>query len=828
MEESTEQHAPAEACFAAVLGSAMSGGGSLSPKTRNDLDWDRILGELADRCTGDDARELALDLGILTDVAFARRRGAEVREAMGLLARGEEPPLRGIYSVNRQVAMARKELVLNGEELLHVGRTAAATGRLSAFGRATRGVAPLLAEHAGRMRDVGEVASEVLRCVDPHGDLLDDASPDLGKLRHRVRRLREDIQARLDRILKSPRYEGILQDQFVTLRDERYVVPVRSGERGDFPGIVHGHSRSGETLFIEPRELVESNNQLRIAQVDVAAEERRIFQRLTRLVARFADELELNQDILTYLDLTHASARLARDLDMKPVTLTAPDDSHAIDVREARHPVLAIRELAGELEVVANDIRVDGAAHVLVISGPNTGGKTVTLKTLGLFALMVRCGLPLPVAEGGRFPVFSKVFTDIGDEQTVERDLSTFSGHVANIASFFDEVDGQSLVLLDELFAGTDPEQGAALGRALLSQLAERGASVVVTTHLESLKTLGYEDARFVAASVAFDVESLAPTYRLRIGVPGSSYALRIAARLGLDAGVVEAAEGLLGGGASLDRERLIEQLEREHAAIAEERASLAEARAEMEANAAKLEEKRQRLIQRDQKMVDKEAGKLKSEVQRLRGELKRVSRVVRDHEGNAAEVDRSEARQDIEKARRLMRAADELAGRARRPSEAPDQHDPLPAELMVVGTRVYVPSFKKSGEIVDVVRDRAVVQLGPMRANFSLSDLRKAAAATEAPQVEQPQVRIDVDRQSTQRLDLRGERIDDAIERLDAYIDQALRARRDSLLVVHGHGTGALKRAVRQHLEASALVFDWRAGERGEGGDGVTVATLA
>lgn len=828
MEPSTEQYAPADACFAAVLGSAMSGGDALSPKTRNDLDWDRILGELADRCRGEDARELALDLGILPNAALARRRAAEVREAMALLAQGEEPPLRGLYSVNRQVAMARKDLVLNGEELLHVGRTAEATGRLISFARATKNTAPLSAEHAARMQDVKEVARELLRCIDPHGALVDEASPELGKLRQRVRRLREDIQSRLDRILKSPRYEGILQDQFVTIRDERYVVPVRAGERGDFPGIVHGHSRSGETLFIEPRELVEANNQFRIAQVDVAAEERRVFQRLTRLVARFADELELNQDILTYLDLTNAAARFGRELDMRPVTLTAPSDAHAVDVRNARHPVLAIRELAGELKVVANDIRVDGAAHVLVISGPNTGGKTVTLKTLGLFALMVRTGLPLPVAEGGRFPVFDSIYTDIGDEQTVERDLSTFSGHVANIASFYDAVNANSLVLLDELFAGTDPEQGAALGRALLTELAERGASVVVTTHLESLKTLGYEDERFVAASVAFDVESLAPTYRLRIGVPGSSYALRIAARLGLSADVVESAETFLGGGASLDRERLIEQLEREHAAIAEERASLEQARTEMEASAAKLEAKRQKLIQRDQKMVDKEAGKLKAEVQRLRGELKRVSKVVRDLENAGATQDRKEAQQDLEKARRLMRAADELAGRARRTEDAPNHYDPLPADRMKVGVRVYVPSFKKSGEIVDIVRDRAVVQLGPMRANFALGDLRVSPEAPALAAQEERPVRVDIERKAVNQLDLRGERVDDGIERLDAYIDQALRSRADTLVVVHGHGTGALKRAVRQHLEASAHVFDWRAGERGEGGDGVTVATLA
>lgn len=817
-------------CFRSVLASSLEGEGhqGVAPKAFDDLDWAHVQRELADRCVGDDARELAASIGILADGALPRRRMAEVAEAKALLDRGDAPPLRGIASIGRALLKARKQQVLTGHELVDISKSAFAQGRVAEYvGRGAR-IAPLLAEHAARVVDVQEVARELGRCFDPAGELTDDASPDLGKLRRRVKRIRSEIHAQLDQILKSPKFDGILQDEYVTIRDERFVVPVRAGERGDFPGIVHGSSGSGQTLFIEPRQLIEPNNAYRVAQIAVEDEVRRILRRLTQIVTRRADDLETNQDILTYLDLSFASGRMAADLRLLPVVLTEPDDTDALRVTGARHPILAFRELAGELKVVPNDIEIAGRGRVLVVSGPNTGGKTVTLKTVGLFALMARAGLPLPVEPDGRFPLFSNIFSDIGDEQTVERDLSTFSGHVRNLASFFDDVDHRSLVLLDELFAGTDPEQGAALGRALLERFANREAVVIVTTHLESLKTLGYEDERFIAASVAFDVDSLAPTYRLRVGVPGSSYALRIAQRLGLDATVVEAAETLLSGGVSLERESMIERLEREFHRAATERESLADARRELEANAAKLEDKRQKLIERDRKMVDRDAGKLKAELDRLRGELKTLSKWVRNFQSPTTPEEAIEAERAIEAGREVLRDGDRAVVEARQPSTSPRRDRPaLSEDAFVAGTRVFVPAFKKNGEIVEIHRDRAVVQLGPMRANFALSDLQ---VGDEAPEVENrartvaPTPTAEVERSVDTTLDLRGERAEDALERLDAYIDRALRAHLPVLFVVHGHGTGVLKRAVRDHLRSTPLVVRWRPGERGEGGDGVTV----
>ncbi|MCA9506596.1 MAG: endonuclease MutS2, partial [Myxococcales bacterium] len=485
-------------------------------------------------------------MGFLPAGAIAARRRAEVNELTATLRTDEAPPLRGVAQVGAALVRARKHDVLPGEQLRSVADSVEATGRVSAwFERRTESLA-LVAQHAQRLVPHPALAREIRRCFDPSGELADHASPELGRLRRRVAALRTDIQRRIDRILKAPRFEGILQDDYVTIRDERYVVPVRSGERGDFPGIVHGQSGSGATMFIEPEELIGPNNELRIAQLDVENEERRILTELSGRVRQHADDLESNADILTYLDLTCAAARLAVDLDMSLPDVTSARGGR-FELRRARHPVLALRALAGELEVVPNDIVFDATAHVLVVSGPNTGGKTVTLKTVGLFSLMLRAGLLVPCALDAAIPEFERIFSDIGDEQAVEHDLSTFSGHVRNIARFLPECDAASMVLLDELFAGTDPEQGAALGRALLDELASRGCWVLVTTHLEQLKTLAFQDDRYACASMGFDVDRLEPTYRLRPGVPGSSYALRIARRLGLSPTVVERAADLVG-----------------------------------------------------------------------------------------------------------------------------------------------------------------------------------------------------------------------------------------------------------------------------------------
>ena len=815
-------------CFDAVLSSGRSGDGDrgLPPKAFSDLDWQRICTAMADRCVGLDAAGLAAELGLLPNAATVARRRLEVDEATAAARRGVFPPLRGLDGVTSALSRARKADLLSGDDLLRISKSAHAASRVAGYFGEGHGL-PMLAEHGRSLANVSEVSAELARCLDPTGALLDTASPELGALRRRVTRLRESILSRLDQIVKSPLYDGILQDDYVTIRDERYVLPIRSGEKGDFPGIVHGQSSSGQTLFIEPKELIDANNQFRIAQLDVENEERRIYRQLTSVVKRRVGDLERNHDILVYLDLTFAAARLGVDLRSTCPPMDA-SPSPSILLKEARHPVLALRELADELTVVPNNISLSG--HALVVSGPNTGGKTITLKTVGLLALMTRAGLTVPVDAGSTIPYFAQIFSDIGDEQGVDTDLSTFSGHVANIASFQPVCGPSTLVLLDELFAGTDPEQGAALGRSLLDQLTGQGAVVIVTTHLEGLKTLGVEDPRYQAASVAFDLEELRPTYQLRDGIPGSSYALRIAARLGLEPAIVDGARSLLVSGGGVGREEIIERLEREHSKLATAREEAEATRDEIRTERDKLRNQREKLAQRSRDVLDKEATKLREELRQLKNQVTRWAKALRKAKLPETQQDATALRETIEGARATTRDAEEAAKRARPvPSEDDQVRAPIDATALSVGDTVWVTTFKRSGQIIELDSDgKATLQLGPLRTTVAVDSLRESAVDEEAATASNPspQVSMDVDRTDDNSIDLRGERVEDAIDQLDAYLDRAARSG-GVLFIIHGHGTGALKKAVRTHLGSVPYRVDWRAGGAGEGGDGVTVVTL-
>jgi DNA mismatch repair protein MutS2 len=755
-------------------------------------------------------------------------------ELQQLLGTDDTPPVRGVKSIGRALLRVRKGDCLQGVDLLAIADTTVTAERVREFFRSCAARTPLMTQHLARLVSCRTLATEIHRSIDPSGEVADTASMELARLRRRVASLRDQIRDRLDRILRSPRYDGILQDEYITIRDERYVVPVRAGEKGDFPGIVHGQSASGQTLFIEPQELVGLNNEFRVAQMDVEQEIRRILLALTAQVGRHVDTLEDNQDILTYLDLSLASATLAGDLRCEAPVLTSARERAALDLRRARHPLLALREFAGDLMVVENDVTLPANAHVLVISGPNTGGKTVTLKLLGLFTIMTRAGLPVTCDKDSRFPLFESLFSDIGDDQNVERDLSTFSAHVRNIARVLPDCDGASLLLLDELFAGTDPEQGAALGRALLDELARRGTWCVVTTHLERLKTLAFEDERYACASVGFDVARLEPTYSLRMGVPGASYALRIAARLGLSARICEKAESLLGDAPSSEREQLLDRLQVEHQQLVEERREVHALRVELSRAVKDAESRRAALERKDREVLESELRQLRDETQKLRDAVRKQAQSLRD---GAASADTGRA---IEESRRLVQQADEKHAQAQArvqqasAARSATQREPATWSALKVGTSVWVQPFRRTGEVADTPRpgERIAVRLGSMRATFALDDLflnnaTEARSETGFARAAGPAARIAPTGDVATVLDVRGATVEDAVEQLDAFIDRAVRARLFQVSVVHGHGTGALKRAVRGQLASSPHGVEYRPGERGEGGDGVTIVYM-
>ena len=818
-------------------------------KTQEDLQWQGLKDALAKYCVGEEALKTAELLPALQHRESLDRRHCEVEEAVRLITMDVSPPLTGLSSISRALEHAARGGVLDPDQLLDVALTAKVAGRVKNYFSSRKHLAPLLAQPGEDLQPTPEMVKAIEHAFDPSGRLADCASPDLGPLRRRVQNYHDRLKRRVDGYLKSTDFQNNLQDNYFTIRNDRYVLPIRAGEKGNVPGIVHGTSGSGQTIFIEPTELVEMNNDLQLAQMEVEEEERRILARLTGLVAQNARKLAGNQALLAYIDLTIAKGRLAVSLKAHKPVLSRRD---ALDLREARHPMLALKALRSEkpFEVIPNNIalghpiKAEGSdeetiAQVLIVSGPNTGGKTVTLKTIGLFCLMARTGLHVPAMPESEVPLVDAIFTDIGDEQSIERDLSTFSGHITNINSFVQRVGPRSMVLLDELFAGTDPDQGAALATALMEHLADRGALVAVTTHLDSLKTLAFRSGRVANASVGFNISALAPTYRLTMDLPGSSYAIRIARRLGLPQTIVQRAEMVAESTGAADIEKILRQLEHKRDQLDREVSRARGLRTDSEKVHRQVEKKLESLHKREMGLVHAETRKLMDEIQVARSLVKRHTRALQD--ANAPEQLTHELLAEIREDLKDTAGAIHDKRDARETEVLLEEREPVEAGGLSVGEQVWVKTFKRAGEVIelDADRGRALVRVGGIKATVSLDELFEARAEeqpqkrspTSSPLVsdhdETPSVLVLPPQSERNTADLRGMRVDEALERIELMLDAAYRTREPGIYIIHGHGTGALKRAVRAFLPSCRYVGNYRPGEQGEGGDGVTVAFL-
>jgi DNA mismatch repair protein MutS2 len=815
-------------------------------KTLDDLQWGALLEALSGYCVSEEARLVALRLPFLQHRESIQRRLREVEEAVSLITTDLAPPLSGLVSTGAALEHARRGGLLEAEQLLAVARVARIAEETHHYAQSRARVAPLLAQLASDLQPTPELVRTLQRAFDPAGRLADHASPDLGELRRRVSNYHDRLKRRIDQYLRDQDFQTNLQDNYYTLRSDRYVLPIRSGARGQVPGIVHGTSNSGQTLFIEPTELVELNNDLRLAQMEVAEEERRILLRLTGLVREKAPYLEANIDLLAYLDLTCAMARLAIALRAHRPELSTRG---ALSLRQARHPLLVLKALHSDspFTVIPNDMTLgltpedkEGKPlprqQILMISGPNTGGKTVTLKTLGLCCLMARAGLHVTADPGGELPLVGSIFSDIGDEQSIERDLSTFSGHVSNINGFLGRVTGESLVLLDELFVGTDPVQGAALARALLTWLAEQGALVAVTTHLETLKTLAFEDQRFSNASVGFDLQALRPTYQLHIGLPGSSYALRIAQRLGMPAHLIDTARSYTREQGQADLEKVLRELERQRELLFYERDQARGELVEAERARQRYERELAALHKKEQAMIHEDTRRLMVEIEKAREQVRQSLRLLKEATAEKALTHEELIEQRKQLDEQAARAAERL--KQREQESIRKERAQVKAGELAEGDEVWVTTFKRAGTVSELQEDRgrAVVQVGGIRATVALGELyhlkngegapRARASAATAPEEPNASPGVFIAPQSQDNtVDLRGMRADEAMERLEIFLDAAYRTREPGIYIIHGHGTGALKRAVREYLPTLTHLARYRPGERTEGGDGVTVA---
>lgn len=782
------------------------------------LELPKILRQLASQASFSAGEEKALALEPATDLTEIRRRLETTTEARVLLETKPDSSVGGAHDVRPLVADAERGMVLPPPDLLDVRDTLRAGRTLHHLLSRLEDQFPHLAHIASGILPRPHIIDEISRCLDERGELRDDASPELARIRRGLEIAYDRVQEKLQSIIGSSRNASYLQEALITRREGRYVIPLKAQFRDRIPGVVHGRSASGVTLFIEPLSVVDLNNAWRELQLEEEEEMRRILARLSGLIGESASEIEQTVEALADLDLALAKAKYAEAIDATAAELVPFSDQKAdghsestVRLLGARHPLLEPER------VVPIDVVLDDQTHALVITGPNTGGKTVSLKTVGLLTLMTQAGLHIPAEAGSALSPFKAVYADIGDEQSIEQNLSTFSSHLTNIISFLSQADPHSLVLLDELGAGTDPAEGSALARALLDHFRRRGATTFVATHYPELKTYAQLTAGVRNASVEFDTETLSPTYKLTIGLPGRSNALAIARRLDLPDPIVEAARDLISPD-DLHAEAMLDDIHRLRLEVAKERDAAHKARREAEATVrqlrerlASIDEERHEVLEQARRQAEETLDIVRSEVRKLRGRLRAA----------AAPVDAVAAIQ--EEVRSLEDQFPEPE-----PLETPAVSEGAREALqepVQVGDTVWVRPLNSKGEVIEIAGQEAEVQVGRARTRVEVTALELREAP--APSPEQPAVQVSAAPSPGTQIDLRGCTVDETLRQLDRYLDRAMRAGLPQVRIIHGKGTGTLRRAVREFLADHPLVSEYEGAEPREGGDGVTLADL-
>lgn len=807
---------------------------SLSQQSERVLEWDRLVGLLAGHTRSVMGTERCRALTLETDLEAARLRLRETAE-MAALQEGETPfPSLSFSDLREVLGRAEKGAVMETHEfrdLAIVLRLGLEVLRYLGPRREQASALWALAVGLEAIQAVRPLQASIDRCVDQDGNIRESATHELRRLTHQAQDFKQQMRHRLEMILASSRYAEVLQERYFAQRQGRYVVPVKAEMRSKIPGIVHDVSGSGATVFLEPRELVELNNSIKVAELEVEREVRRILQELSVEVAAQVPSLLCGLEVLATLDCIAAKASFGRLIRARPVAI---NDGGRVRLRQARHPLLV---LARE-QVVANDILLDETVRVLVISGPNTGGKTVTLKIVGLFALMVRAGVPLPCADDSDMALFPEVYADIGDAQDLTKDLSSFSAHMTQMIRLLAEASAtrpgpagqvtawQALVLLDEPATSTDPAEGAALAEALLLHLARSGMKVVATTHYNQLKALAQTTPGFVNASVEFDVSRLAPTYRLVMNLPGGSSAIDIAGRLGMDEAILEQALQLL---RREDRvlEQMLGDLQEKQRRLSEDLARAAQLKEEAERAAREASEivERLRASERDERKTAKK--KLQQDLWQARAQVQEVIEGLK---------------KDEKTLRKAKEAKKQLAGvEAQVQAHLGAGVETIPLDQLTVGDRVEIVGLGVAGTLLEEAKGkkRVRVRMGDREASVEAAGLIGVARANGREADDgRPPVAGQVSRrlslpaaaggmETSSVVDLRGQAAEEALDLAVAALDRAALAGEPFLRIIHGHGTGRLKAVLRDYLKTSPYVAVFRAGERAEGGDGVTVVQL-
>ncbi len=795
------------------------------------LEFPKVLERLAAHADFSASAELAHRLRPTSDLEEARSRLATTSEARLLLSVRSETNIGGARDVRPLADRAGRSGVLTPQELLEIKATLIAARDLYRALENKGNEYPHLAEIAARLAPPPGVIEAISRAISERGEVLDSASPKLASIRAEIKIAHERILTRLQRMLHDPKNAPHIQEAIITQRSGRYVIPVRAESRGRIRSIVHDQSSSGATLFVEPLVVVEMNNQWQKCQLEERDEERRILSELSDQVGAFSAVIIEIVDALARLDLALMCAKYAEELRASEPELVAfrPDKSgqhpgSTLVLYQARHPLLDPQT------VVPIDVVLDERTFALVITGPNTGGKTVSLKTVGLLALMAQAGLHIPAQSGSTLSIFRNIYADIGDEQSIEQSLSTFSGHITNIVRILKHMDSYSLVLFDELGAGTDPQEGSALARAILAHLVDRRVTALVATHYPELKAFAHATPGVVNASMEFDLRTLKPTYHLVIGLPGRSNAMAIAERLGLSSEIIQAARAMINP-TDLRAEDLLDEIHHQRTIARKARGAADRARFEAEQMRKELAQRLEKIEDERQRILEKARAQQEQEIQALRTELDELRKAL------------ARAHQPLDALKSIQERVAELETEVEQPVARRTVAGGSPRPLRP-GDRVRLRSLNMEGLVSSLGESEVEVQVGNLRVRARLADIERPGSqpVPAAPVVKDVAVKTHSEKPKSaesegrpaafspspgMELDLRGQRAEDALEALQRYIESAYLAGLPYVRIIHGKGTGRLRQVIRESLAKNEYVSAWESGLDSEGGEGVSVARI-
>lgn len=789
----------------------------MNDKSIKILEYNKIIEMLKAGAASEMTRQVISELKPLTDIYEIRHLLQQTTEAVKVIVVKGNPPMSAFYDIAPALMRARKGGALTMQQLLQISYNMRTARTMSAFLEKDLTEIPALTAIREVISVNRDLENEITRCILSEDEMADNASPELRSIRRSIVRQNEAIKAKMNHMLGSAENKTLLQDSIVTMRDGRYVIPVKQEHRSKFPGIVHDQSSTGATLFIEPQVIVNMNNELKQLFLDEKKEIDRILAELSDRVAENYHGLYNNQKLLVELDYIFAKGRLSLSYRGEEPHIS---DEGILDLKQARHPLL------DQKKAVPINASLGRNYSTLIITGPNTGGKTVTLKTAGLLSMMAASGLHIPASSESIIPVFEDIFADIGDEQSIEQSLSTFSSHMNNIVNIVDRAGPGCLVLLDELGAGTDPTEGAALAIAVLEKLRANGALIFATTHYTELKKYAISTAGVQNASMEFDVETLSPTYRLTIGIPGKSNAFEISRKLGLSESIIDKARELLEG-RDIEFENVIAALEDDRKRAEEERDQAIALNIAMKKQKQELEQRETEIKQKKSEIL----AKAREEAREIVREAKDTTREVQKELRELNRIDSIAERNKVfDEGRRKVR---NLEGRYREKIVKQVNNKPVKASDLKIGNRVKVLSLDQNGEIMSLPDDKGnmTVQMGILKATVNIKDIMlidevKKQKASPKQRNYSSMYQAKAMNMST-TINVRGQNLDDAVMNVDKYLDDAFMAGLKEVTVIHGRGEGILRTGLQQMMKRHKHVKAFRKGAYNEGGDGVTIVQL-